>query len=195
MTPTTLEQAVCRFVQAAGVARVMVADSGIVELPPPYAVVGIVSDEDDGPADTLDPSDPRYTQHRQFRIQVDVIGTPEARVLCQRIGLLWRAECAARRAAVAEGIAPTTASGLRIGADIRGGSGQVQSASVDLAGYYRLTIDPGDAPDSLVDRVDLDVTGVDGPDVEALVYLYALAWDDGSLALLDGGTLAMLETA
>lgn len=194
MTPEGLERAVCRFVQACGVSRVMVADSGIVELAPPYAVVGIVSDEDDGPADTLDPSDPRYTQHRLFRVQVDVIGTPQARALCQRVALLWRADCAARRAAVAAGIGPTTASGLRIGADIRGGSGQVQSSSIDLAGYYRLTLDTGDAPDLIVDAVTLDVEGVGGPDIDATVYVYALAWDDGSLALVDGGTLALVET-
>lgn len=200
MTADELERYACDFVEAAtGLTRVARGSAGVVELVPPYAVVSLVSDEDDGGmGDAVYDPDTGvlvYTEQRLARLQLDIIGTPEARNLAQRVGMLWRTDCAARRALVVQGLAPTRAVGLRATAPVRGGSGVVQSAGIDLLGYHRLTLDTDDGPSLRVDAVDADVTGVDGPDVVWTEYVYALGLSDGGLLAVDGGTLAVVETA
>ena len=198
MTPLQLEQVVGAFVLAAGVPRWCVADEGTPTLEQPYAAVSIVSDEEDeggGPGDTLIGASTgavSYTGHRAFRIQVDVIGTASARTYAQRMALLWRADSAARRAVVAAGVGPSTASAVRMLAGQRGSAGLVQSASVDLLGYYRLTLASDDEPADLVDAITLDLTGVNGPDIQATEYVTALLLDDGEPLLLDDGEPLML---
>jgi len=198
VTPLQLEQVVGAFTVAAGVPRWCIADEGAVTMEMPYATVSIVSDEEDaggGPGDTLIGASTgavSYTGHRAFRIQVDVIGTASARTLAQRMALLWRADSAARRAAVTAGVGPSTASAVRMLAGERGSAGLVQSASVDLLGYYRLTLASDDAADDLVDAVTLDLTGVNGPDIDAIEYVTALLLDDDLPLLLDDGEPLML---
>jgi len=169
MTADELEIAVAAFVAASGVATVFRGDVGAATPAPPYAVVSLVSDEDDGGlGDAIYDPDTGvlvYSQQRLARVQVSVIGGAASRNLAQRIGLLWRTDCAAARAAVASGIGPTRAAGLTASASVRGGSGLVRSASIDLLGYHRLTLATDDNPAELVDLIDVDLTGVDGPDI------------------------------
>lgn len=167
MTTDELQQAVGAFLVSSGVARWMVADSGVVTLATPYAVVSTVSDEDDWPADTLIDADTdavAFTQHRRARVQVDVIG-PGSRALAQRVALLWRADCDAARTIVAAGFCPSRATAVDSEAAVRGGSGLVQAARVDLIGYHRLTLQTEESVD-LVANVTLDVEGVSGPDID-----------------------------
>lgn len=172
MTPLQLEQVVGAFTLAAGVPRWCVADEGTPTLEMPYAAVSIVSDEEDeggGPGDTLIGASTgavSYTGLRAFRIQVDVIGTASARTYAQRMALLWRADSAARRAVVAAGVGPTTASAARMLAGQRGSAGLVQSASVDLLGSYRLTLASVDTQRALVTSITVDVDGIAAPDVD-----------------------------
>jgi hypothetical protein len=98
-----------------------------------------------------------------------------------------------RRALLAAGLAASEATGLRIGGEVRGGSGQVQSASVDLRGWYRLTLSTTEEPSALVETVDVDVTGVDGGGIVFAEYLYGLALSTGDVLEIDGGPLAVVE--
>jgi len=190
MTPAEIEIAACQFVAAVGGLQVVRRSRGAVMPALPYAVVGLVSDVPDGPTDTItdDSPDALYTQHRSCRIQVDVVGTEAARTICQTVANLWVSDHPAARAAVAVGLAPSAPSDVRDTASLRGGSGLVTSASVDLRAFHRWTLYVPDGAGEEVTAVDVDLTGP--PDVIGRLTLTALILDDGGpLLLSDGLTL------